>query len=69
MQVLNAIKRGSKWVVSAGSLAAGSAMAAVPTEVTTALADAKTDGTTIATTVFVAIVVLFAFMLMRKALR
>lgn len=50
-------------------VAAGSAMAAVPAEVTTALTNAKSDGTEIATSVFVAIVVLFAFMLMRKALR
>lgn len=50
-------------------LVAGNVMAAVPAEVTTSLEAAKTDGVTIATAVFVAIVVLFAFGLMRKALR
>jgi len=68
-KVYDAVKRSGKWVVGAATLVAGSAMAAVPAEVTTALGDAKTDGVTIATTVFVAIVVLFAFGLMRKALR
>lgn len=51
------------------SLSATNVMAAVPAEVTTSLDAAKTDGVTIATAVFVAIVVLFAFGLMRKALR
>lgn len=46
----------------------GSAFAAVPASVTTALADAQTDGVTIATAVFVAIVAMFAFKLMRRGL-
>jgi len=46
----------------------GSAFAAVPASVTTALSDAQTDGVTIATAVFVAIVAMFAFKLMRKGL-
>lgn len=50
------------------TLAAGNAMAAVPTEVTTALSDAKTDGVTVATAVLVAIVAIFAFKLMRRGL-
>jgi hypothetical protein len=50
-------------------VAAGNVMAAVPSEVTTSLTAAKADGVEIATAVFVAIVVLFAFGLMRKALR
>ncbi|WP_265919175.1 major capsid protein [Cupriavidus nantongensis] len=49
-------------------VAAGNAMAAVPTEVTTALGDAKTDGVTVATAVLVAIVAIFAFKLMRRGL-
>lgn len=47
---------------------AGSAFAAVPTEVTTALSDAKTDGLTIAGAVLVAIIALYAFKLMRRGL-
>lgn len=47
---------------------AGSALAEVPTEVTTALGDAKTDGIAIATLVLVAIIAIFAFKLMRKGL-
>lgn len=46
----------------------GSAHAAIPAAVTTALADAQTDGVGIATVVFVAIVAMFAFKLMRKGL-
>jgi hypothetical protein len=49
-------------------LAAGNAMATVPTEVTTALTDAKTDGVTVASAVLVAIVAIFAFKLMRRGL-
>lgn len=69
MRVINAVKKGGKWIATGTTLVAGHAMAAVPAEVTTALTDAKTDGVAIATTVFVAVVVLFAFGLMRKALR
>ena len=47
---------------------AGNAMAAVPAEVTTALGDAKTDGVTVASAVLVAIVAIFAFKLMRRAM-
>lgn len=46
----------------------GSAMAAVPTEVTTALSDAKADGVVVATAVLIAIVAIYAFKLMRKGL-
>lgn len=46
----------------------GSAFAAVPVAVTTALTDAQADGVTIASAVFVAIVAMFAFKLMRKGL-
>lgn len=50
------------------TLAAGNAMAEVPTEVSTALAAAKTDGVTVASAVLVAIVAIFAFKLMRRGL-
>jgi hypothetical protein len=46
----------------------GSAFAAVPAAVTTALTDAQADGIVIATAVFVAIVAMYAFKLMRKGL-
>ena len=46
----------------------GSAFAAVPASVITALSDAQTDGVTIATAVFVAIVAMYSFKLMRKGL-
>lgn len=50
-------------------LLAGEALAAVPTEVTTALGDAKADGVAVATLCLVAVVAIFAFTLMRKGLR
>lgn len=43
-----------------------SAMAAVPAEVTAALGDAKTDGVTVAGLFLVAVIAIYAFMLMRK---
>lgn len=46
----------------------GSAMAAVPTDVTTAISTAGTDAATVAGAVFVAIVGIFAIKLMRKGL-
>ena len=49
------------------TLAAGSAMAAVPAEVTTALTDMKDDGLTIAGAVLVAIIAIAAFKMIRKA--
>lgn len=48
--------------------AAGSAMAAVPADVTTAIADLKTDALTVATAVLVAIVAVYAFKFIRKGL-
>ena len=45
------------------------AVAAVPTEVTTALSDAKADMGTIASAIFVAIIALLGWKLMRKAAR
>lgn len=65
------LKKVAQWkreVAGVAALAAGSAFAAVPTEVTTALSDAKTDGVTVATAILVAVVAIYAFKLMRKAL-
>lgn len=53
---------------SALTLAAGNAMAAVPTEVTTALTDAKADGLTVAGIVLGIIIAIAAFKFIRKAL-
>jgi Inovirus Coat protein B len=47
---------------------AGSAMAAVPADVTTALTDLKADALTVATAVLVAIVAIYAFKFIRKGL-
>ncbi|UZR29440.1 major capsid protein [Methylococcus mesophilus] len=58
-------------VVATGAgltVAAGNAMAAVPTEVTTALSDAQTDGTKVAGLVLVVIIAIAAFKYIRKAL-
>lgn len=54
--------------VAAGSLVAGvgSALAAVPTEVTTAMTDMKADALTVAGLVLVAIIAVMAFKFMRK---
>ena len=56
-------------VCAAPMLLAGQAYAAVPESVTTALSDAKTDGVSVAGLVLVAVVAIFAFTLMRRALR
>lgn len=47
---------------------AGSAIAAVPADVTTALSDIKTDALTVAGVVLVAIVAIYAFKFLRKGL-
>ncbi len=52
---------------SVGALGAP-AFAAVPEGVTTAISTAQTDATTVAAAVLVAIVALFGFRLMRRAL-
>lgn len=54
-------------LVGSLSLAAGSAMAAVPADVTTALGDAKTDSLTVAGLALVVIIAIAAFKYMRKA--
>jgi hypothetical protein len=48
-------------------LLTGSAYAAVPAAVTTAIGDAGADMVTVATAVFVAVIGLLAFKLMRRA--
>ena len=47
----------------------GSALAAVPVEVTTALTDAKADAITVAGSVIAIVVAIAAFLFMRKAIR
>lgn len=47
---------------------AGSAMAAVPADVTTALGDLKTDALSVATAVLLAIVAVYAFKFIRRGL-
>ena len=47
----------------------GSAMAAVPADVTTALTDAKSDATTVAGVVIGIIVAIAAFLYMRRAIK
>lgn len=50
------------------ALSAGQAMAAVPADVTAALADMKADGLVIAGVVLVATIAIFAFKFLRKGL-
>lgn len=58
-----------KYLVAAPLLAfAGSAFAAVPPEVTTAMAEAKTDSLVIAGLVLVVIIAIAAFKFMRRAI-
>lgn len=49
-------------------LAAGTAFAAVPTEVTTAITDGGADAKSVAVLVIVALIALFAIKLMKKGL-
>ena len=55
-------------VVALATFAVGSAFAAVPPEVTTALDTAKADSSSIAYTVLGIVVAIFGIKLMRKAL-
>lgn len=50
------------------SMSAGSALAEVPADVTTALTTAKTDGVAVAGVVLAVIIAIYAFKLIRKAL-
>jgi ActR/RegA family two-component response regulator len=58
----------NRYIVVPFSLAAGSAMAAVPTEVSTALTDMKADALTVAGFVLVAIIAVSAIKFIRKGL-
>lgn len=49
-------------------VSAGSAFAAVPTEVTTALSDMKADGLTVAGAILVALIAIAAIKYLRKAM-
>lgn len=64
----NQIIRWTKRGVVASSAVAGSAMAAVPADVTTALTTAGTDAATVGAAVLVVIVGIVAFKYLRKAL-
>lgn len=63
---MNKIKRVG--LVGSLTLAAGSAMAAVPADVTTALGDAKTDSLVVAGLALVVIIAIAAFKFMRRAI-
>lgn len=62
---------GSKLAASSAVFvgAVGSAVAAVPTEVTGAMSDMKSDGITVATAFLVAAIAVAAFLFMRKGAR
>lgn len=55
--------------VATVTLVAGNAMAAVPTDVTTAVADMKADGITVATAFLVATIAVAAFLFMKRGAR
>jgi len=61
-------KQYRKYVVGPMTLAAGSAMAAVPTEVSTALGDMKADALTVAGLVLVAIIAIAGVKFIRRGL-
>jgi len=63
---MNNIKTRLALVPAALAATAGSAFAAVPTEVSTAMADMKADALTVAGLVLVAIIAVAAFKFMRK---
>ena len=62
------IRRFRGMVAGALTVVGGSAMAAVPTEVTTALTALQTDALTVAGVVLAAIVAVYAFKFIRKGL-
>jgi len=61
-------KQARKYLVVPMTLAAGSAMAAVPTEVSTALGDMKADALTVAGLVLVAIIAIAGVKFIRRGL-
>jgi len=62
------LKQYRKYVFVPMTLAAGSAMAAVPTEVSTALGDMKADALTVAGLVLVAIIAIAGVKFIRRGL-
>lgn len=58
----------SRFSLAGLSTVAGSAMAAVPADVTTAISDMKTDGLVVAGAVLVAIIAIAAVKFLRKAM-
>lgn len=68
MKLINQVRKYFTRAVVGLVATTGTALAAVPMDVTTALSDAKTDGVTVATAVLVAVVAIFAFKLMRRGL-
>jgi len=55
-----------KGLFASAGLAAGSAFAAVPADVTTAIASAQTDGTTVATAMLVMVAAFLGFRIIRR---
>lgn len=68
ISVLRTVRARAVAVVAAVAGAAGSASAAVPAEVTTALADMKADGLVVAGAVLVAVIAIAAVKFIRKGL-
>lgn len=71
MKAFNTVRKfGSRVAVAAAGLAvaAGSAHAAVPAEITTAMTDLKADVGTIGVAVLLAIVAMFTLKMIRRAL-
>jgi len=66
--VLRTVRARAVAVASAVIAAAGSASAAVPAEVTTALSDMKADGLVVAGAVLVAVIAIAAVKFIRKGL-
>lgn len=62
-------KRNLKYGASLLTVAAGNAMAAVPADVTAAIADLKTDALVVAGAFLVATIAVTAFLFMRKGAR
>lgn len=58
----------TRWAFAPLAVVCGSAFAAVPAEVTTALADMKADGLVVAGAVLVAVIVIAAVKFLRRAI-
>lgn len=65
MRISNLVKSG----IASLTVAAGSVMAAVPGEVTSAIGDMKSDGITVATAFLVATIAVAAFLFMKRGAR